>query len=232
MGAFLVGCAYHEGQQFDINNPVVRKLGWFSYLDGNDIRESCTAGGVERYRLIYNGQYDEQLRSYDIYLGQDGGGILNARALDNSANVFSITLDNPFAPWSWRESQAKLTPAEVEQFRTLLQVSGYGSGAPQGLQLHSRDFYWVAAGCRQGTFHYYAWNNRPQSVAPAGFAPIKFKDFLLAHDQTGIAFRPDHVTSPIERANKASAGGRKTDPTGTFILTVKGEGLGGLLNAF
>ncbi|HWT99578.1 MAG TPA: hypothetical protein VN229_18240 [Terriglobales bacterium] len=228
----LGGCAYHEGQQVDINNPVVRKVGWFSYLDGNDIREACAAGGSDRYRLVYNGQYDEQIRSYEIYLSKDGSAVLNARALDNANNVVNITVPDVFSPWSWHESQAKLTPAEVDQFRGLLTASGYGTMPPQGLQLHSRDFYWVAAGCQQGVFHFYAWNNRQQSMARAGFAPIKFRDFLLQHDQTQVAFRPDHVTSPAERDGQRGGGGDRNTPKGTFILNVKGEGIGGLLNAF
>lgn len=226
------GCAYHEGQQYDIGNPVVRKVGWFSYLDGNDIRESCAQGGQERYRLVYNGQYDEQLRSYELYVGQDGGGVLNAKALNNANNAFNITVPDIFSPWDWHDSQVKLNAAEVAQFRQLLVASGYGTGAPQGLQLQSRDFYWVAAGCQQGTFHYYAWNNRRQSMAPAGFAPIQFRDFLLKHDQTGVPFRPDHATTPIERNQTNGGGGNAQTPKGTFSLTVKGEGLGGLLNAF
>jgi len=240
LAAGLAGCAYHQGQQYDISNPVVRKTGWFSYLDGNDIRESCTAGdqggsqngGQERYRLVYNGQYDEQIRAYELYVSQDGSGILNAKALDNANNALNITLPDIFSPWNWHESQVKLTPAEVAKFRQLLVASGYGQTAPQGLQLHSRDFYWIAAGCAQGAFHYYAWNNRPQSMAPAGFAPIQFRDFLLSHDETRVPFRPDHQTSPLEREPPRGGGGDRKTPRGTFILTVKGDGLGGILNAF
>lgn len=228
----LGGCAYHQGQQYDINNPIVRKTGWFSYLDGNDIRESCASGGAERYRLVYNGQYDQQLRSYEIYVGQDGGGILNARALNNGGTAFNISLSNPFAPWAWHESQAKLTPADVAQFRDLLTASGYGAAAPQGLLLQSRDFYWIATGCQGGVFHFYAWNNRPQSMAPAGFTPIKFQDFVLKRDQTGVAFRPAHVTTPLERTQFRGGGGDGQTPNPTFTLTVKGDGIGGLLNAF
>ena len=227
----VAGCAYHEGQQQDINNPIVRKVGWFSYLDGNDIREACAGGGSDRYRLIYNGQYDYQLRSYEIFVGHDGGGIMNVRAMNNSANLLNWSTDDLFSPWRWTERQVKLTPAEIEEFRRLLAQSGYGSPPPQGLQLHSADFYWIATGCDKGVFHFYAWNNRPQSMAPDGFAPIKFQDFLLKRDQTGIAFRPPHVTSPAERDSIHREGGGRTVES-TFVLNVKNDGLGGLLNAF
>jgi hypothetical protein len=227
----LGGCAYHEGQQVDINNPIVRKVGWFSYLDGNDIREVCAKGGSERYRLVYNGQYDEQLRTYELYVSQDGSGILNARALNGGAPL-QVSTSDPFAPWDWKQSQVKLTAAEVADFRALLKESGYGGGAPQGLKLHSRDFYWVVAGCQNGNFQYDAWNNRPQSMAPGGFSQIKFVNFLLKHDQTGLAFRPEHTTTPIERDFYRSGGDDAATPKGTFVLTVRGDGLGGILNAF
>jgi hypothetical protein len=113
----------------------------------------------------------------------------------------------------------------------LLTASGYGKPAPQGLQLHSQDFYWVAAGCESGAFHFYAWNNRPQSMAPEGFTPIKFQDFLLKRDQTGVAFRPEHKTTPIERNPTGRWDGERASQT-LFMLTVKNDGLGGLLNAF
>src|SRR5690348_16022930 len=79
----MAGCAYHGGSVTDIDNPVVQKTAWFSFLDGHDIREACAALGPKapaRYRLIYNGQYEEQLRVYEIEATPAGGGSLHARA--------------------------------------------------------------------------------------------------------------------------------------------------------
>src|ERR1700751_6126832 len=66
--AGLAACSYRG----DIDNPVVRKVSWFSYLDGTDIRAACTEGAQDRYRLVYNVRYEEQLRSYEVVA--DGGG--------------------------------------------------------------------------------------------------------------------------------------------------------------
>ena len=56
--AYVVGgCSYYGSPQSDIDNPAVRKVAWFSYLDGNDIRERCAPGAHDRFRLVYNGQY-------------------------------------------------------------------------------------------------------------------------------------------------------------------------------
>ena len=70
------GCAYRGPASTDIDNPAVQKLAWFSFLDGHDIREACASLGPKapaHYRLVYNGQYLEQIRAYEI-VGQPSGG--------------------------------------------------------------------------------------------------------------------------------------------------------------
>src|SRR5690242_4629021 len=77
----LAGCVYHGDSASDLNNPAVQKFAWFSFLDGNDIREACAALGPKapaHYRLTYNGQYDKQLRTYEINAAPSGGGTLRA----------------------------------------------------------------------------------------------------------------------------------------------------------
>jgi len=226
MAYVLGGCAYHGPSQTDIDNPAVRKVAWFSYLDGNDIRERCTEGAPDRYRLVYNGQYEKQLRSYEITQASPnpGGAYFMARAMGPN-NLAAVRLDNLLAPWSWQKSEAQLSGAELDQFRDLLLQSGWGQGAPQGKILHSRDFYWVASGCRNGQFHFDAWVH-----AQGDFPQIKFQDFLLARDKTGLAFRPPHEVLPRERKEQGQASERGVAPI--FALTVSGEGIGGLLNAF
>ncbi len=59
-----------EPAQTTIDNPAVRKVAWFSYLDGNDIREAARPGAPDRFRLVYNGQYEKQIRSYEITAGE------------------------------------------------------------------------------------------------------------------------------------------------------------------
>ncbi len=59
----FAGCTYHGTQQ---DNPVQRRFTWYSYLNGDDIREDCEADARPRYRFVYNGVYVQQVRSYDI----------------------------------------------------------------------------------------------------------------------------------------------------------------------
>jgi hypothetical protein len=225
MAYILGGCAYHGPARTDIDNPAVRKVAWFSYLDGNDIRQSCVPGTLDRFRLVYNGQYEKQIRSYEITQASPnpGGAYFIARAM-GSTNLAQVRLNDLLAPWRWQRSETQLTGAELDQFRDLLLQSGWGQGAPQGKILHSRDFYWVASGCWNGQFHFDAWVH-----AQGDFKEVKFQDFLLARDKTGVAFRQPFQVLPRDRTEQ----GRARDRSATiFALTVSGEGIGGLLNAF
>lgn len=225
--AVLAGCAYYGPGRTDIDNPVVRKVAWFSYLDGGDIRQSCVAGSVDRFRLVYNGQYEKQVRSYEVTgdgVGGNGGGAsFIARAM-GEPNLLNLQFPDLLAPWRWQKSEMALSSAEFAEFRDLLAASGWGQGAPQGKRLHSRDFYWTAAGCRDGKFRYDAWVH-----AQGDFAEVEFQEFLLARDQTGMAFRKPVKVLPIDRTEQGQPRERSA---AIFSLTVSGEGIGGLLNAF
>jgi len=221
----LVGCAYHTPPQSNIDNPLSRKWAWFSYLDGNDIRETCSQGSIDRYRLVYNAQYEKQVRAYELTGDGAGGAYFVARARSGKPDLSEIYLSDIFAPWRWQRSDDRLGVPGFEEFKTLLAESGFGEGAPQGKRLHSQDFYWIAAGCRDGVFHYDAWVD-----SQGDFAKIRFKGFLVSLDRTGLAFRE---AQPVPMQEKIDIGRRKgQDPPRYFILTVSGEGLGGLVNAF
>jgi len=71
----LSACAAGEGTA---DNPVLRKFQWFSYLEGGDFKDACVAGAANRYRMVYNGIYIEQVRAYDLH---GDSGVLNARLI-------------------------------------------------------------------------------------------------------------------------------------------------------
>jgi hypothetical protein len=215
-----VGCTYRG----DIDNPVVRKVTWFSYLDGTDIRTACMEGAPDRFRLVYNARYQEQARSYEITADGTGGAYLVVRARAGP-NAFNISLDDPLAPWRWQRSEMPLTPADYQRFLSLLERSGQFAGAPVGLRLFSGDFYWVGSACRDGVFTYHAWlysNDR--------FANVHFADFLFEHDRTEIAVNPPRK---IPAGEYLGPMGRREDQTEIrFWLQVRENGLGGIANAF
>ncbi|MFX4447010.1 hypothetical protein ABTA86_19705, partial [Acinetobacter baumannii] len=66
----LVACA----STGPVDNPIARTLTWFSYLNGDDIRNTCPAGVRDRYRFVYNGTFNSQVRTYDLVQDTGGGG--------------------------------------------------------------------------------------------------------------------------------------------------------------
>lgn len=217
-GAVLVGCAYRGG----IDEPVTRRASWFSYLDGGGIREACGPGTIDRYRLVYNGRYTEQLRSYEVTGDGAGGAILVSRALDE-ANLMDLRLDDLQAPWRWKRAEARLSPAEMQELTSRLGQSGLFDAAPDGLRLDSWKFYWIASGCHDGVFQFSAWEH----PSPRWDA-LTFPAFLFERDATGVAVNPPR---PVSVAEGAFARG-PVDERGTttrFSLEVDGKGLGGIM---
>ena len=215
----VAGCAYRG----DVDNPVVRKVAWFSYLDGADIRSGCAEGAPDSFRLVYNARYEEQLRSYEITADGTGGAYLVARA-KAPANAFDISLDDVLAPWRWKKSEMRLSPDQYQRFLMLIEESGQFAGAPSGLRLFSGDFYWVGSACRNGVFAYDAW-----LYSRDEFREVRFADFLFSHDQTGLAVNPPRRIPANEYLTPP---GRQEDRNEIrFWLQVRENGLGGVANA-
>jgi hypothetical protein len=174
-------CAYHGDQ---IGNPFVRRFQWFSYVGGDDIRAACAAGAADRYRLVYNGFWEEQVRIYE--LGLSGPLELDQRTLDG-LDLSDVSSDDLAAPWRGQTARATLGPAQYDQLIAAFRASGLFEPPPIGLLLPSDGFYWTAVGCRQGRFYYNAW------LYPSDrFAGLVFPRLLLAFDRTGVPFNsPD-----------------------------------------
>jgi len=216
------GCTYRGG----IDNPLVQRASWFSYLDGTDIRDGCAPGSLDRYRLVYNGRYHEQLRSYEVVDDGTRGAYLVARARSQLEGLMGLSLSDPFGPWRWEKSERRLTPEEFADFRRRMAESGFGARPPVGLRLYSDQFYWVASGCVDGVFHFDAW------AYPSGrFDALRFPEFLFARDNTGLAVNQPRSLAPEWRFGERGNTGAKDFPT-RFVLRVGEKGLGGASGLF
>ena len=134
---------------------------WFSFLDGDDIRDGCRPGSGERYRLIYNARFQEQIRVYDLTRYGQEEAILVARAVHPGLNFSSAQGFDP----GWKRSQSQLSPQEFSEFRRQLEQSGFHDPTPVGLELFSTDFYWVGISCEDGKFHIWLMpGRRPVSM--------------------------------------------------------------------
>lgn len=178
--AALAGCA----SQGPTNDPVQRHFSWEYYVGGDDIAQRCQPGTPDRYRMVYNAIYDEQRRSYDFTPLEQGAMMLEARAMA-PANLLTIPLNDPIAPWRGAVGLRKLSAEEFAGIKAALQQAGLGKPSPKGLFLRGDDFYWTASACIDGRFHFYAWNNEQP-----GFAALPFLAALAPFDTTGVAPNP------------------------------------------
>ncbi|KAF0223601.1 MAG: hypothetical protein FD176_1836 [Rhodospirillaceae bacterium] len=100
----LAGCTYGGG---DMGDPVTRKFHWFSYVAGDDIRANCQTGTPDRFRLVYNGIYDQQLRLYEL----DSVRRLLTVKVTAPGNAAQVSGDDLLAPWRAVEGKVPLDEA-------------------------------------------------------------------------------------------------------------------------
>ena len=221
-GLVLVACSYRG----EIDNPATIKATWFSYLNGDDIRAACVEGAGPSYRLVYNADYNEQIRSYEVVGGEGGGARLTVRVQGRSGLVLEeFRLADPLAWARWSTSQASLDAQTLGQLSRALEQSGAFQPAPTGLRLHSRETFWVASLCRDGVFSFNAWR-----YPSARFDAVAFDAVLFGHDATEVAVREPRAVLPGDRRPESPQERQGNDRTGsTFNLLVGENGLAGHL---
>ncbi len=186
LGVAAAGCAY----QGPAATVVDQRLTWFSYIAGEDLRPLCREADGEtaapdRYRLIYNADFDEQARGYDIIPGRAGDALLR-QTVDRGVSL----LQGIFLPGRPLSPVNRLDPvsaADVADLEDRLAASGAFDPPPVGLRLNSQNFYWLVMGCRAGRFFLTGYD-----YPSPRFEAIRFVDWIAAQDRTGVALpRPD-----------------------------------------
>jgi hypothetical protein len=191
LAGLAAGCAYHGG---GLDNPMARTAVWFSFVNGDDIRQACRPGSLDRVRLVYNGIWTEQVRIYEI--GEKSPRSLEERVIGpNQLSV--VSLSDPLAPWRGITGKREMTDQQYAGLMAALQRSGAFLPPDRKLVMGSDSFYWVAASCRNGVFVQTAWWFDPDPKMAVPFvAP------LLALDTSGVAYnapRPYGVQDLVDK---------------------------------
>ena len=217
MGALLAGCA--SGGPTD--NPVARRLTWISYVSGDDLRVACRTDGPERYRLVFNADYNRHVRTYDLTADQqDGGATLEARVIE-ATDLARMDATDPLANVRGRTAQTKLTARQFAAFESSLGESGAFDGVPDRLRLRSNGIYWLVNGCHGGRWFFSAY-----PYPDSRFVDIRFLEPLREADGTGVPFPtlPDPASQPPVRP--------RDEPGAVFQLDVDGNGVIGPTHLF
>lgn len=215
----LSACSY-RGQ---IDQPFTQKATWFSYLNGDDVRERCQPGSGFEYRLVYNGRYNEQIRSYELVDDGAGGARLISRVQEGiGIDVTKLSVTNPFKKNAWTKSESVLTSDERIKFENALEASGAGKATSEGLRLFSGEFYWLANICHDGVFVFNAWRYPSER-----FGELTFPELLLAMDKTGVPLNPPRYIPAAERIQANDSHPDRRDYNTTFNVEVGDNGLKG-----
>lgn len=212
--AFVLGLAACTYTGEDIGNPFRRKVQWFSFVEGADIAAACAPGSAERFRLVYNALWDQQVRIYEW----DAQGAELKISVVRRGNVATITLDDPLYPWRTDAATVALDKAGLASLSSALEASGAFGPPAVGLELPSHSYYWTAASCRGGKYGFTAW-----AYPSAAYDATRFPAALAALDpgRDGIAAPGPVPIDPIREYD------RRRGALGEFTLKVGGNGLSG-----
>ncbi len=197
--------------------PVVGRLSWFALLEGRDIREACVAGAPARYRLVYNGNFEDQTRVYDLVRTQEGARL---QTVVSSAQITLFNYDsNAKNPWQpERESTASL---DLDAYRALaraVEADGFGAPTRKDVAFPSWSYYWVVSACAEGKFHINGW-----MVADKDAPKLTFPALLLAHDKTEIPFA-EPTSNPFADHRERV---RRVDADRSFEVRLTSQGVFG-----
>jgi len=174
------GCTTYTGSA---DNPVERSFTGFSYVAGDDIKAACAPGSRDHFRFVYNANYEQQMRAYDLK-GVEGGADLVARARNESGNVARLSFSNPLGPWELDRAQTRLTNAQAANIIAALDRDAGSAPSAAGQQLASNTYYWVVAGCSAGNFRIWAFDQDKVDLSALAFSAA-----LRGYDQTDVGFR-------------------------------------------
>lgn len=216
VGLAAVFAATASAQRADrkVDMPIVRNFNWFSYVAADDIRRSCSPGGRSQMRLVYNAQWREQVRTYEIFLQPDGTAGLALGVLGKRGVVADITLNRPadiLSPWNMIRGERILDAGETRELVGLFEASGAFGPPPDGLRLPDNDYWWTVASCRDGIWGFQAYH-----FPTDAFANVKFAEAL---------FRWDNVPVPISYPRKLEPSEFRGGTAERWILVVAKDGL-------
>ncbi|MDX1484711.1 MAG: hypothetical protein R3229_09535 [Alphaproteobacteria bacterium] len=209
-------CVYRPG---DEDNPIARSFSWFSYLNADDIRAACRPATPDRFRIVYNGVWQEQIRNYDFTMSA-GAGELKAQVRGETDFARPIPLTDLLAPWRAKTVRKRVGRRDMEGLRRALRRSGFYQPVPQGTRVQSWGFFWVVAACQDGRFHFNVWAHPSRR-----FDRVVLARFLGRLDGMGIPFATPRDTWEPDRQDE----GKDID---RFQLVVRGAGFADNLTIF
>ncbi|MGB0695611.1 MAG: hypothetical protein ACPGOY_08170 [Rhodospirillaceae bacterium] len=215
----LAACSAAPGVQLD--DPIERKVKWYSTLNGDDIRARCAAGGSDEVRLIMNAVYSEHVRIHTLRPGSTGSGlgqgqtaVMDSRIIgETDLTALAVDLTDLLGPGRGVDSKAAINAEQLAAIMDGLEASGLSSGGATPATLRGASHYWVASACRSGAYSFAAWR-----VDDGHAGSMAFVKPVLAADPSGI------LVPVYQRAVRGGIEERRREQF-DFVLEAGPEGL-------
>jgi hypothetical protein len=176
---------------------------WLSYLQGDDLRAACRADGPDRLRLIYNADFNKEIRTFDLFIADGGSGVLDTRRWVEAGYIVSSggSLSNLL---EGQKGQVSLSSEQVSQLTGLVGDSGFPGPVPVGASLRSDSYFWVGLACVDGIFGLQVWQGD-------AMRNIRFAALLETWDPTGAPLPAASVAPLPPMATVVAANRRNRD---------------------
>ncbi|MCF4166620.1 hypothetical protein L2U69_13280 [Zavarzinia compransoris] len=173
-GFALAGCMPNG----PVSGTMARLPTWYRYLSGDDVRQACAAGASDRVRFVYNAVWREQVRAYEVAF-TDYGARIDQYAW-GPASILAFSPEGPLV--AAETASVGIDAARTARLERAMDASDVAGPAPTGTFLRSDNFYWIVAACRNGQFHYNAFQQ-----GDGRFEALSFPRELFDADRTGVA---------------------------------------------
>ena len=219
MIAGLAGCTF--AQTSDVSNPLVRKASWFSYLNADDLRQSCAAGDAEgQIRIVYNADYYKEVRVFELtpYPGFEEFNLTTRVFGPIQVKDINVEVNAPLGAFGGEEAVDRINRDSYLAITDALQAEGFGTQSRDGLRLYSDDFYWVAIGCSSGGITLGAWASGVDDLRALSFPDVLAKLSSVEKDLP--------VPPAAENARSQAAAQMhyvQNSDSGDFYRTVRGN---------
>ncbi len=198
----LLGCVLAACQaQGPAGNRADFRYQWLSYLQGDDMRASCRADGPDRLRLIYNADFNKQIRTYDLFIADGGTGVLDTRRWVSGGNLINLNNGSLSGLLEGQKGQVALSADQVVQLTRLVGDSGFPGPVPVGATLRSDSYFWVGLACVDGIFGIQVWQGD-------AMRDIRFAALLESWDPVAAPL-PAASTAPLPPLASVIAANRR-----------------------
>lgn len=210
-----------------VENPVARNLSWYGYVAGEDVAAKCRPGARDRYRFVYNAQWGEQVRTYDILPSHTGEGATLISRTFGGGSLVSIDAADPSGPWRGAYERSRIGNEDVSRVADAFRQSDRRRAARAGDWLRSDDYWWATAVCEEGRFRFTAWTRDNTALLS-----LPFVAELMRLDTTGTAVR--RPPKELQLGPFDAAADHRLQPGGASLQTFRlqlgenGLKLGGL----